>query len=94
MKKRLHVSTDPTDPDARETCWRVGAIHRCCERYGKDRDWAREKLSEFLGEYYGERLSTIWFSNRHMEQSRERYAEHLEERRHLVAAAETACPAP
>lgn len=70
------------------TCWRVGAIHRCCVRYGKDRDWAYEQLSKLrtlspdgkiiAGPNFP-RLADIWFrrsqptSTNHIEKARHAY---------------------
>lgn len=74
--------------------WRVAAIYRCCVRYGKSQEWAKEKLSELrklnaegfvIAHPSFPRIADIWFrrdtptSPNHIEQARHA---HRKERHH------------
>ncbi len=65
-----------------DTCWRVAAIHRCCRRYNKGREWAHEQLSKLVTKAANNRnvtnLADIWFRENgagvsYMDRSREAY---------------------
>ena len=54
---------------------RVGAIYRCCVRYGKDKAWAHEQLSAMIHHntgYNPTNLADIWFRGQtsHMDTAR------------------------
>lgn len=44
-------------------CWRVSAIYRCILRFGKDRDWALEKIREISPDGKRDHMVDIWFAN-------------------------------
>lgn len=68
-----------------DPCWRVGAIYRCCYRYGKDQEWCQEQLSkirevnsEGFSNPINTNISAIWFRKNgagvcHMDMRREAY---------------------
>jgi len=52
--------------------WRVGAIYRCCVRYGKDQDGALHRMWEvFTSSSNVHNTVSIWFRN--MDRRREEY---------------------
>lgn len=53
--------------------WRGAAIYRCCVRFGKDRDWAIEKIREIAPDGSRDHLVHLWFVD--IEQMRARRVE-------------------
>jgi hypothetical protein len=70
-----------------DTCWRVGAIYRACQRYRKTKDWCFEQLDKLrarsaegkvITNHSITNLADIWFRENgagvsHMDVSREAY---------------------
>lgn len=44
-------------------CWRISAIYRCVLRFGKDRNWALEKIREISPDGTRDHMVDLWFSN-------------------------------
>ena len=42
-------------------CWRMAAIHRCCIRHGKTRDWALARVREICPDGHRDHMVDVWF---------------------------------
>ncbi|MDX5412800.1 MAG: hypothetical protein LPK02_07110 [Rhodobacterales bacterium] len=52
----------------------MAAIHRCCIRYGKSREWAEQEMLKVFGRFSNARNTvSIWWRSRHFQEERARY---------------------
>lgn len=82
----MSIALDPVT----DSSWRVGAIYRCCVRYGKGQAWARDQLEKAFKRFEpvsrahprkAEQLAAIWFRGNRMEREREHWRGRVDESR-------------